>query len=232
MFNPLLDPGDDSEISNLRKEYKDAYLGYINLILIACAFILFRRRRRLLPWIVILLFFAILRLGTHLTFNGVEYSNIVLPEQFLLDSFPLLFQNFGIAEYYQIGVVTPLAVLSCFGLEALLRSLPLKARIPFVLFCALVVSIEFITPRFGQTLEQEATAFVGWLPSEAEDQIRLVHLPLEEVPGDYYIYLQALTSYPQLNGASSRLPGIVHRYQENNCCCEPGKRRQHPLPEA
>jgi len=85
LFGNPLDPRDDYYNSAVRKEYKEAYLGYINLVLIACAFLCQPRRRRLLPWLAILLFFAIMRLGAYLTFNGIHYEDIILPERFVRD---------------------------------------------------------------------------------------------------------------------------------------------------
>ncbi len=216
LFGAPLDPRDDYEYSTVRREYKEAYLGYINLFLASCAFLLLPRRRRLLPWIVILLFFAILRLGSYLTFNGIHYTDIVLPESLLRASFPLLFQNIGAQEYYQIGVVIPLAALSCYGLAALLRSKQARFRRLVALLCIVVVCIEFYTPRLGQTLERNKTAFVAWLQSQPEDQIILVHLPLGDGPVGYYFYLQTLTGFPHANGTSSRFRAKAYRYMEGN----------------
>ena len=216
LFGAPLDPRDDYEYSTVRREYKEAYLGYINLFLASCAFLLLPRRRRLLPWIVILLFFAILRLGSYLTFNGIHYTDIVLPESLLRASFPLLFQNIGAQEYYQIGVVIPLAALSCYGLAALLRSKQARSRRLVALLCIVVVCIEFYTPRLGQTLERNKTAFVAWLRSEPEDQIALVHLPRKDADVSYYYYLQTLSGYPHANGFSTRAKHNSIRYLESN----------------
>ena len=216
LFGKPLDPRDDYENSAVRKEYKEAYLGYINLVLIACAFFCQPRRGRLLPWLAILLFFAIMRLGAYLTFNGIHYEEIILPERFLRDQFPALFANIGSQEYFQIGVVTPLVVLSCYGLAALLRSQGARSRKLIALLCILVVSIEFATPRIGQTLERNKTEFVAWLQSESEDQIKLVHLPVAKAPTSYFSYMQTLTGYPQANGAVSRPDAAARAYFDGN----------------
>ena len=215
-FGEPLDPRDDYEHSVIRREYKEAYLGYVNLILIACAFMLQPRRRRLLPWIVILLFFAIFRLGSYLTLNGIHYTDFALPEGLLRAWFPFLFRSIGNPEYYQIGVVTPLAVLSCYGLAALLRSKGAKSRRLVALLCIFIVCVEFYTPRLGQTLERNKTAFVAWLQSEPDDQIKLVHLPLAQVPRPYFHYLQTLTGYPIVDGSASRLSGSARSYLYDN----------------
>ena len=216
LFGSPLDSRYDYATSVMRNEYKEAYLGYGNLFLIACAFLFLRRRRRLLPWIVILLFFATLRLGSYLTFDGVEYPDIALPEGFLQAWIPVIFGNIGQLPYYQIGVVTPLAVLASFGLAALLRSKAARSRMLIALLCVFVVSIEFYIPRIGQSVEPKATAYVAWLHSEAEDQVKLVHLPLADAPLGYYYYMQTLTGYPHANGFAARLKASEHRYLDTN----------------
>ena len=226
LFGEPLDPSDDSERSANRMEYKEAYLGYINLVLIACAFLLLPERRKLLPWLAILLFFATLRLGRYLTFNGTPYTDIVLPIRLLEAWFPALFGNIGLPRYYQIGVVAPLAVLSSYGLVALLRSKGGKTRRLVALLCILIVCIEFYTPRIGQTIAPSRTAFVAWLQSEPDDYVKLVHLPDEAGPAAYYFYIQTLTGYPQANGASSRLDHITRRYITGNLLLHTWDRRR------
>ena len=216
LFGAPLDPSDDYKRSAIRNEFKEAYLGYINLFLMACAFLLQRERRKLLPWFAILLFFAILRLGDYLIFNGTPYPDIVLPARILEAWFPALFGNIGLPEYYQIGMVTPLAVLSCCGLAALSRSKGGKTRRLIALLCILAVCIEFYTPRLGETIAPSRTAFVDWLRSEPEDQIALVHLPRTGADVSYYYYLQTLSGYPHANGFTTRAKRNSLRYLESN----------------
>ena len=212
LFGSTPDPSDDNQVYTIRKYYKDAYLGYSNLILMACAFLFLSRRRRLLLWIALLVFFATLGLGSFLTLNGIEYTNILLPERFLRDWFPALFGNIGSQKYYQMGVITPLAVLSCYGLAALLKSKPIRARRLVVLFCALLVCLEFYLPLLGQTLERNKTAYVTWLRSEPDYPIKLINLPYEDGTPQYFQYLQTLTGYPQANGFSSRQEHSTRHY--------------------
>ena len=216
LFGEPIDAREYHVDSLVRRQHKEGYLGYINIFLVACAFLFQPRRRRLLPWAVILVFFAVLRLGTHLTFNGVEYADIVLPQRLLRDWFPALFANIGYAKYYDIGMVMPLAALSSYGLAALLRSKPVKARMLVSLFCALVVTFEFYIPRLGQTIEAEKTAFVPWLQSEPADEIKLIHLPMMQYTRPYYLHVHMLTDYPQANGFGTRLKWSARSYIEDN----------------
>ena len=216
LLSSLFNISDDHEPSIIKREYKNAYLGYINLVLIACAFLFLPRRSRLLPWIVILVIFAILRLGDYLTLREIDYTYIVLPGRLLRDWFPIVFRNIGRSEIYQLGVVMPVAVLSCYGLASLLQLKPVKTRFLFALLCTIIVTFEFYVPRLGQTLERNKTAFLDWLQSEPEDQIKLIHLPLADVPSRYYMYVQTLTGFPHANGSSNRLlPATRYKIEGN-----------------
>lgn len=216
LFGEPIDPRKNFETSIIKLEFREAYLGYINIFLAACAFLLQPRRRRLLPWTVILVFFAVLRLGSFLTFNGAEYTEIILPEGFLRGWFPTLFGVIGNQEYYQIGVVMALAVLSCCGLAALLRSKQAKFRMFAVLLCTLVICIEFYVPRVGQTIEKEKTAFVAWLQSEPASPVKLIHLPLTNETRRYFHFIQTLTGYPQAFGFSNRQRHSTRQFIEDN----------------
>ena len=223
-------PDDDSAYR--KPEYKEIYLGYINLFLIACAIIRRPQWRRLLPWLVILITFAILTLGHYLTFNQMEFPAILLPKHFLTRWFPAIFGNIGYPEYYQIGVVTPLAVLACYGLAALVRSRPGKAGRLILLLCIVVACIEFYTPRLGETLDRKSTAFIPWLQSQAESQIKLINLPGPSFSSNYYSYLQTLTGYPHTNGVVSRLKHSALLYSHGNLLLRTwdNKRSIHCLP--
>ena len=202
--------------SDLRKEYKEGYLGYICLVLMAVAFARQRRRVRLLSWLAILLFFATLRLGHFLTFNDWGDPDNVLPLRLLEAWFPALFANIGFAGYFQIGVVTPRAVLSAYGLAGLFRSKDGKTRRLIALLCILIVCIEFYTPRIGEVIPPGRTAFGGWLQAEPDDQIALINLPLVGLENVYFTYQQSIVGYPHVNGVSVRLIDKWLGYREGN----------------
>ncbi len=196
--------------------HKRAYLGYINLFFIGCAILRMPSRRRLAPWVVALLFFALMRLGDFLTFNGAAYTDVVLPERVLSEWFPALFAHIGIQEYYQIGVVLPLALLSSFGLARLLRSCPTKLRAALALASALIVAGEFYVPRYGQVLEASKTAYVAWLGAEADSPNNLINLPIEIENPRYFLYLQTLTDRPHAFGFANRRPRFATPYVRRN----------------
>ena len=161
-----------------------AYLGYINLFFLLCAIVHKPIRRRLAPWLAVLMAFAILRLGHFLTINGQEYRSFLLPEHFLSEWFPLLFGNIYIQEYYQFGVVLPLAILASFGLAQLIKSKPVRLRVAVVILSVTIVAIEYYAPLPAIVLERGKTAYNGLVVNRARwrDQ---THQPAEgslEVP--------------------------------------------------
>ena len=196
--------------------HKRAYLGYINLFFIGCAIMHKPSRRRLAPWVAALLFFALMRLGNYLTFNGAAFSDVVMPERVLSDWFPSLFAHIGIQEYYQIGVVLPLALLSSFGLARLLRSRPAGLRAALALLSALIVACEFYVPRFGQTLDEHRTSYIDWLSTEADSPNNLINLPIDIENPRYFLYLQTLTEQPDAFGFANRRPRFATPYIHRN----------------
>lgn len=197
-----------------RSSHKDAYLGYINLFFIACA--LLHYRRRLLPWLAILVLFAVLRLGHFLTINRVEFPRLILPERLLSDWFPPLFGQIAVQEYYQFGVIIPLAMMSAYGLAALLQSKTGRRRRALVLAAALLVSVEFYRPLEDELLERDKLAYISWLKDESESQIKLINLARTDGNPHYFLYLQTLTGYPTAYGYVNRASDGALSYVKAN----------------
>ena len=196
--------------------YSTAYLGYINLVFLACAVFHAPLRRRLAPWLVALVFFAVLRLGHYLTFNGLAHTSTVLPESVLSNLFPTIIGSIGKTRYFQIGVIIPLAVLSCYGLSVLLKSKRAEKRVALVLLSMLVVAVEYYFPREGTVLERERTLYIDWLQSEDETPIKLINLPQSRLYSTFYLYFQSLSDYPTAFGYANRNPHNVQAYINRN----------------
>lgn len=196
--------------------HKRAYLGYINLFFIGCAILHKPFRRRLAPWVAALVFFAVMRLGDYLTINSVAYTEVVMPERVLSGWFPSLFAHIGIQEYYQVGAVLPLALLSSFGLARLMGPRPARLRAALALASAFIVACEFYQPRYGQILEESKTAYIDWLGTEAESPINLINLPLDLENPRYFLYLQTLTDRPNAFGFANRRPRFATPYIHHN----------------
>ena len=80
----------------------------------------------MLPWLMLIAPFLLLRLGSVLTINGLQ-TGILLPKHYLDKAFPAVFEAFHATDLFQAGALLPLAVLSCYGLIAILKSI--SARI-------------------------------------------------------------------------------------------------------
>ena len=198
------------------ERFGTSYLGYINIAFLACALLRTERRNRLLPWLALLAFFAIMHLGDFLAINGVPYPDIVLPERVLPEMFPILFGQIGMARYYLYGLITPLAVLSCFGMAALIRERSQRTRALVALAAVLVVSFEFYAPLTGISLPMGSTAYVDWLKSQPDDPIKLINLPRKRPIPRYALYGQTLTGYPTAYGALWRNQKSTTAYTDRN----------------
>ena len=209
-----------------------AYLGYINLFFLFCAIIHKPIRRRLAPWLAVMMAFAILRLGHFLTINGQEYRSLLLPEHFLSEWFPALFGNIYIQEYYQFGVVLPLAILASFGLARLIRSKPVRLRVAVVLLSVIIVAIEYYAPIRPNVVGRGKTAYNEWLSTEPDSEIKLINLPRGAWRFQYYLYLQTLNDYPIAFGFSNRLPASSRAFIRNSALLTAwdSKRSVHCLP--
>ena len=202
--------------------HRDAYLGYINLFFLICALLHKPLRRRLAPWLALLFSFAILRLGDFLTVNSIEYTGVVLPGRILKDTFPSIFGAIGSPEYYQFGAVIPLAVLSCYGLTALLRARSSATRLFVILAAMLIVAMEFYVPRAGITVEPYKLDYIKWLEQEElaleeGESIKLINLP-HHIKGStqYYFLYQALTGYPHAYGFIHRTLKAAESHIDRN----------------
>ncbi len=214
------------------KVFEDGYLGYINLALLVCALLYTPSRRKLVPWLAMFLFFACMRLGDHLSYNGVIHADTVLPEGVLSDWLPAIFRNIGWPDHYHIGLVYPLAALACFGLAALLRSQPARRRAIVSLAACLIVGIEFYAPQKGKTVEPEQTAYINFIASEPDSAIKVINLPQEWWHRQYYLYTQTLSGWPMAFGFQHRLLPLLEAQINRNLLLKTWYRSQsmHCLP--
>ena len=180
--------------------YSTAYLGYINLFFLACALLQKKKRKSLLPWATLFIFFALMRLGDFLSFKGIGYREIVLPHSLLVDTFPMLFGQIGHLNYYLYGLITALALLASFGLAALLRGRSARTRALVSLAAVLILAVEFYAPITGLSVPEGATAYIDWLKTEPDDPIKLINLPRKKPIERYAQYTQTLTGYPTAYG--------------------------------
>ncbi len=210
-----------------------AYLGYVPLLLIACG-LLRGGRRRMLPWLAILLVFLVLRLGTHFTFAGVEYPELLLPKHYLNYLFPALFRGVAGGRHWQFGALLPLAMLSGYGMLCLWRTVG-PARRPLVALALIaLLAIEYYRqPLRGSPFEQEQVAFLDWLEADETTPVRLINLPMSvDFERYYYNFLQSLSGYPQVEGSVNRVLPEAYAYINDNLLLRTWKRGRaiHCLP--
>ncbi|MYD10009.1 MAG: hypothetical protein F4X02_08180 [Chloroflexi bacterium] len=197
--------------------HKNIYLGYINLFFLACALLSRRARRtRLLPWLALFVFFAVMRLGDFLTVNSVPHPDIVLPARVLRDLFPSLFGQIGFPQYYIYALITPFAVVASFGLAALVRGRAERTRALVALSAVLIVCFEYYAPLNGLSLPKGATAYVDWLKAEPDQSIKLINLPRKRPMERYALYGQTLTGYPTAYGYLWRIQDRTVAYSKRN----------------
>lgn len=198
---------------------QQAYLGFVNILLLCVGLARFDCRRNLLHWLLILFVFVVLRLGTFLTIYGSEYPQILLPKHYLNHLFPELFRGFAGGHHWVLGALLPLAILACFGLKTLLRSTSAPRKAALVLVLIALTAIEhYHRPIRSRTVTDESVAFVDWLKTEEEDQaIHLIHVPMNTTfLRRYYNFLQMLTGYPQVEGSVNRLLPEAYAYINSN----------------
>ena len=206
--HPLL-PSDLSErLEQNRQASSDrAYLGYVPLLLITYGLVRGGNRRRMAPWLFLLLLFFTLRLGSNLVIFGQRYDHIVLPKHFLDQLLPFLFESFWDTSLYQIGLALPLVVLACFGLMTALKSISPRHRVTLVLSVLILTCFEYYLPASPLIIGRDRTDFLNWLKTEDDqDQIALIHLPMGRHESKVYGYYQSLSGYPHVEGLASRTP--------------------------
>ena len=197
--------------------WNTSYLGYIPLLLIGFGIAKTVYRRKMLPWLLLILPFLILRLGSVLRINTQDFPGIFLPKHYLDEIFPAIFEGFHTLSHFQAGVLLPLAALSCYGLMTLLKSVSAQHRTRIILICIALVAFEYYRLPKERIVADEETAFLDWLwLEEDQDSIRLINLPMSRGNSKPYLFYQTLNGYLQVEGLASRTPPEAYQYIKNN----------------
>lgn len=198
--------------------WNTSYLGYVPLLLIGLGIFKAVHRRKMLPWLFLILLFLTLRLGSVLKINTYDLPGIFLPKHYLDEIFPTIFEGFHTISHFQAGALLPLAILSCYGLMTVLKSVSAQRRTRIILICIALVAFEYyrLLPR-ERVVTDEETAFLDWLRLE-EDQgsIRLINLPMGRDNSKHYLFHQTLSGYLQVEGLASRTLPKAYQYIKNN----------------
>jgi hypothetical protein len=118
-------------------------------VLLPIGFIAWTSMRRILPWIVLILFSWFLGCGNYF----YHYLGIAFP--------PLLFSRFLTSDYLP-GIVLPLIVLSCFGLESLFNTTVSRLR-TIVVFALAIGFVLYGKSVMQVSLDQSAASILGLL---------------------------------------------------------------------
>ena len=193
------------------------YLGYIPLFLAVSSLAGRNSRRQMLPWLILVLAFLLLRLGSWLTINGVEFENVLLPKFHLAKAFPHIFQPFWDNRNFHAGALLPFSVLTCYGLMTLLQLIPARRRVGVILLVAGVVAFEYYQVP-GQTVKPDQVfEFVNWFGQEDDQEsIRLINLPMGGQTSKYYGFYQTLNGYPHVEGRPTRTPPAAFDYIDSS----------------
>ena len=206
----------DSILYKQPNKANTSYLGYVSLLLIGFGIFKAVHRRKMLPWLLLILPFLILRLGSVLTINN-QQTSILLPKHHLDKAFPAIFEAFHATDLFQAGALLPLAVLSCYGLMTILKSVSAQRRTGIILICIALVAFEYYRLPQEVIVTDEETAFMDWLRlEEDQDSIRLINLPMNRWNSKHYLFHQTLSGYPQVEGLASRTPPKAYQYIRNN----------------
>ena len=207
----------DTSTERLNGWRHTSYLGFLPLLLSLFALAKAHDRRKLLPWLLLFGLFFVLRLGSELRINDVIHSGVFLPKNYLNKLIPPVFASVHETDHFQIGILIPLAVLSCVGLRLALTNVSRAYRTPVVLAAISLVAFEYYYSPYSLTIAEQETAFINWLQSEPDqDQIRLINLPMGRGQSELYGFHQSFHGYPHVEGVAMRTPASSYEYIRSN----------------
>ena len=203
---------------SLRRIPADGYLGVVPLLLIGAGIVRSKQRRRMILWLSIALFFAILRLGPALRIGGVTNPDVLLPKHYLDTWFPWIFKAFWDTTYFQIGILLPLAMLFCYAARELLDGLSPRLRVATLAIILTFIAFEYYRPPPRNYANiPPGSIWLDWLASEDnQDDIRVVNLPMGRSNSKRYGFFQTINGYPQVEGLASRTPSQAYDFIDNN----------------
>jgi hypothetical protein len=195
------------------------YLSYICILVIIIGLLYKQSRPRILGWLIIFLPFFILRLGSFLTINGIPNYDIILPKFYLNQLIPPIFKAFHNAGFFQVGIVLPFALMSTYGLLALIKGQPNRYPIKqmgFIILVSVFVLIETNILVGIRTITDAQIIFFERLANGEHEQGALINLPMGREPSKSYMLHQTIHHQPQVEGMASRTPAKAYQYIDAN----------------
>lgn len=198
--------------------YADGYLGYLPIAVVSLCLLGSRRRRELLPWLVIAALFIVLRLGSVLTIGGMKYTGIPMPKYVLDRLLPWVFEAVWNISNFQIGILLPWAALFCLSLDWLLRKASARKLAAAVVVVLLVICFEnYSETTWSYSIDPERLDWIAWLESEDDfEDLQLIHLPMGRNQSKQYGYFQTFNRIPHAEGLASRTPSQAYATINSN----------------
>ena len=218
-FHPLQEGLSERLYQDRKPPYhSDGYLGYVAMALIGLALLRGRRRRGMLPWLVLALLFITLRLGSSLVVAGIHYPHVALPKQLLDELLPWLFEAFWDTSHFQIGILLPWATLVGISADWLLDRLPARAGAAVFALILMAVAVEYYSPTIWHISKQpDYLAWIDWLDGEDSGaDTLLINLPMGREHAKRYGYYQTFNRYPHVEGLASRTPPQAYASIDGN----------------
>ena len=215
--NPILGPLLESVLMTPAnaKISVTSYLGYVPLLLVSAGLMHKATNRNMLPWLLLFIGFFVLRLGSFLYVNGIEYSDVWLPKYYLNEILPFAFKPFTATSRFQIGALLPFTMLACYGLAAVGSANLTARRSWFIVLLIGLMAVEFYVPVRERVFYDDQFAYNDWL-AEEDTEIRLINLPMGRKQSKLYSLYQSINGYPQVEGAISRTPDEAFNYIRSN----------------
>lgn len=215
-LNPLYAPHTEeiaSQLAYMSSKWP-AYLGLVSVILLIVALTWRERPKIVWLWFAIGLMFVLLSLGPALRVNGTLYERIVLPARYLDWFLPI--RAVGRPDFFVLGVLLPLAVLSAIGFDRLLTGIEGRRKYKFALMIAIpaLLLVDYWSGKFpGRSTS--VSPFYEQLANEPGD-FAIIQLPMGRNQSKYYLYLQTIHQKPIVEGLSARTLPETYEYISSN----------------
>ena len=131
-----------------------------------------------------------------------------------------MFEAFHATDHFQTGVLLPLAILSCFGLLAVMKRITEGRRVPVILILIGLLAFEYYRSLDPKIVTRDEVAFLERLDAEEEGPIRLINLPMNRGNSKSFGYYQTLSGFPHAEGLASRTPPEAYAYIGSNLLLE------------
>lgn len=186
------------------------YLGLIPLLLVGAG--IWFRKRKALPWVLMMAALILLALGPLLRINGHLYPEV--PTLYGALSPLSLFRLMRVPDRFNMFVALPASVLAAYGAAGLLARVRWQRTTPALFLAAGLILFEYIAVPVPLS-NFSSSPFYDQLAQEP-GEFAVLNLPIEPLKAKLYMYAQVTHQRPILQGKIARLPDSVYAYLDNN----------------